>query len=258
MHDDDTKAPDEAAITPPLYQGKANDGRPLPPGAGLVMHPESHTWVVDLNAGKRHAEERAAETERCMAPSWPGELSYEVSGLGPWKITLFDGQLRPSYSQIYFESQVGPGEPFEEFDIRGHFAGQHNGLCGGALTGRLCLMTATHTGQVPVTVELHSAAPHLAEHWEDVVELSFHLEPWRVAIVPLLSNQHVPLPLPRGHYRLRCCARGMEAEWDQQPRRAEERYLLQFWRSSGRQPDSIVRVGSERARYLHREYGGRG
>lgn len=255
MHDDDTKAPDEAAITPPLYQGKANDGQPLPPGAGLVYVGDRGEWLVDLNAERRQNEQRAAELSRCTAPDWPGELPAQAGRDGPWVITLFDGDLRPSYSQIYLESEVAPGEPYVEHDIAAHFAGQHNGLCGGALPGRFCLMTATHTGRVPVTVELHSGTPALGESWEDVVELSLQVEPWRVAIVPLLSDQYVPLPLPRGHYRLRCSASGMVAEWDQQPRRAEERYQLQLWRSAAREPDRIVRVGSEWARYLHKTYG---
>ena len=255
MHDDNTNDPGGTAITPPLYRGKANDGTPLPPGAGLVMHDGSGVWQVDLHAEQRQADMRDAELRRCSAPAWPGDLPPEASGHGPWVVTLFDGELRPSHSQIYLESEVPPGEPGEEYDITAHFAGQHNGLCGGALPGRFCLMTATHTGRVPVTVELHSTAPALGESWEDVVELSMQVEPWRVALVPLLSDQYVPLPLPRGHYRLRCSARGMVAEWDQQPRQAEERYLLQLWRSAAREPDRIVRVGSEWARYLHKTYG---
>lgn len=255
MHDDDTNDPPPAATTPPLYQGKANDGRPWPPGAGLVYVGDRGEWLVDLNAEQRHDEQRAAELRRCTAPDWPGELPPQARSDGPWVITLFDGELRPSHSQIYLESEVAPGEPYEEHDIQAHFAGQHNGLCGGAIAGRFCLMTATHTGRVPVKVELHSGTPALDEAWEDVVELSLQVEPWRVALVPLLSDQYVRLPLPRGHYRLRCSARGMVAEWDQQPRRAEERYLLQLWRSAAREADRVVRVGSERARYLHQTYG---
>lgn len=257
MHEDDTNAPGGAAITPPLYQGKANDGTPLPPGAGLVMRADSGTWMVDLNHEKRQAEMRDAEVRRCTAPPWPGELPREASGSGPWAVTLFDGELHVSHSQIYLESEVAPGEPYKDHDIQEHFAAQRNGMCGGAVTGRVCLMTATHTGRVPLAVELHAAAPALDAQWEDVVELSFHVEPWRVAIVPLLGSDYVPLPLPRGHYRMRCCARGMLAGWDAGSRNGEERYLLQFWRSSEHQPDCIVRVGSERARYLHGEYGGR-
>ena len=255
MHDDDTRSQGGPGITPPLYQGKANDRQPLPPGAGLVYVGDRGEWLVDLNAEQQQREQRAAEVRRCSAPDWPGELPPEARSDGPWVITLFDGELRPSYSQIYLESEVAPGEPYVEYDIDAHFAGQHNGLCGGALAGRFCLMTATHTGRVPVTVELQSGARALDDAWEDVVELSLQVEPWHVAIVPLLSEQYVPLPLPRGHYRLRCSARGMLAEWDQQPRREEERYLLQLWRSAAREADRIVRVGSEWARYLHKTHG---
>lgn len=258
MHDDDTDPAHPATITPPLYQGKANDGQPLPPRAGLVYLADRGTWMVDLNAEKRRAEEHEAELRRCLAPDWPAELPHEVSGDGPWVATLFDGELNTSFSQIYVESQLGPGEPCAEYGILEHFAGQSNGLCGGALTGRLCLMTAKHTGRVPLVAELHSAEPPLDEQWEDAVELSFQVDPWRVAIVPLLTNECFPLPLPRGHYRLRCCARGLIAEWDTRPREVEERYLLQFWRSTGRRPDQVLRVGSAHARHQHGEYGGKG
>jgi len=247
----------EAAVTPPLYQSKAGAGQALPPGAGFVYLGSRGEWLIDLNAERRRAEAQAAELRRCTAPDWPGELPHEVQADAPWSVTLFDGVLHVSYSQVYVESQVAAGEACPEYDIPQHFAGQHNGLCGGALTGRLCLMTATHTGPVPLAVELHAAQPPLDAQWEDVVEVSFQVEPWRVAILPLLSFDGAPLPLPRGHYRLRCCARGMQAGWDVESPDGEERYLWQFWRSTGREADRIVRVGSERARYLHGEYGGR-
>ncbi len=257
MHDDDTDGPGQATITPPLYQGKANDGQPLPPGAGLVYVGDRGEWLVDLNAERRQAEMHDAEVRRRSALPWPGDLPCEVSGYGPWVVTLFDREVHVYSSQIYLESDVGPGEEGVPMDFVADFKGQRNGLCGAATPGRLCMVTGTHTGDVPLAIQLHSAPPPVDERWEDIVEVSFHVERWRVTLIPLLG-EGVPLPLPLGHYRARYCASGMDIELEPRLSACDERYLLQLWRSDGPEPDRIVQGGSARAGGWHSQLSQRG
>jgi hypothetical protein len=93
--------------------------------------------------------------------------------------TLFDDEVRVSYSQIYVVSDALP-------DMTEAFAGQSNGLCGAGVPGGLFLITGTHTGKVRFTVELHDDEPAAATtDWEEVVEVPYaptgpdtHLVQW--------------------------------------------------------------------------------
>lgn len=58
---------------------------------------------------------------------------------------LMRGDVWVHYGQIYVES--GQGSP----GLAEGFAGQENGLCGGAVAGTLFLITGLHTGDVGFT-----------------------------------------------------------------------------------------------------------
>ena len=71
---------------------------------------------------------------------------------------LHDGPLFLSYGQFSIL------EPMAEHpDLEDAFAGQRNGLCGGAVPGALHFMTGTHTGQIALRVEEYDEAPPLPE-----------------------------------------------------------------------------------------------
>ncbi len=76
------------------------------------------------------------------------------------------------YGQIYVRSrQADLRVPDPE--LHEYFAGQQNGLCGGAVPGCLFLITGLHTGTVGMVVELHDHPPAQDDSWEEIVEVSF-------------------------------------------------------------------------------------
>ena len=82
---------------------------------------------------------------------------------------LFDGEVPVEYSQVYVVSgRCESGDPMGDA-----FAGQVNGLCGGASPGFLFLRTGLTVGRIPFTFELHESEPPMDERWEDAVEVSF-------------------------------------------------------------------------------------
>jgi hypothetical protein len=76
------------------------------------------------------------------------------------------------YGQIYVRSgqaDLRVSDP----GLHEYFAGQQNGLCGGAVPGCLFLITGLHTGTVGFVVELHDQPPAQDDSWEEIVEVSF-------------------------------------------------------------------------------------
>lgn len=162
---------------------------------------------------------------------------------------LFDGRLLVDYGFIYVRAE----DDETDWSTGNHRRGQRNGLCGAATPGMLHLHTGTNMGDVSVRVELHTAAPTLDEQWEEVVEVSFHST---YDVVGLHTfDGFFELSLPRGQYRVRYCARGMDPAHDRgmpdadQP--AADSYLLQLWPAPPG-PDRILRQTSEIAGYWHR------
>ena len=167
-------------------------------------------------------------------------------------LTLFDETAGVHYGQIYVAGDDLP-------DMEAAFAGQSNGLCGAAQAGALFLMTATHTGSVRMTIELHGRDPGPApEVWEEVVEASYATPSGEVALVEWAGEQWWPLALPLepATLRVRYCAAGMDrarevmgADLDET---AGDRYLLQFWPVQGDPaPDVVVRETAAAATYWH-------
>ncbi|ALE81368.1 hypothetical protein WY02_26725 [Pseudonocardia sp. AL041005-10] len=164
--------------------------------------------------------------------------------------TLFRGEKDVGYSQFYLGTGI---EPVEGWTMDDCFAGQRNGLCGAAERGQLVLITGLHTGNVPVTVELHDTAPPVPDA-PDVVEVSFPITRGPVGLFSGFVDDHADLGLPPGFYRVRYSADGMDAARAMDCRiddaSALDDYLLQFWPAPA-EPDRVVRTGSEIARHRH-------
>ncbi|RKS09237.1 hypothetical protein DFP74_4970 [Nocardiopsis sp. Huas11] len=161
--------------------------------------------------------------------------------------TLFSGEAHVAYGQIYVSSEA------EGYDLGDHFAGQRAGLCGGAVPGHLFLLTGTHTGPVPLTVELGETEPPLdADAWEDIVEVSFRPVSGETVLAEWGGDAH-PLDLAETSYRVRYQCRGLDEAHDTtrvagDPVRDE--YLLRFWPSPPA-ADRVVKETSHAAAYWH-------
>ncbi|MFC9807961.1 hypothetical protein [Streptomyces griseoaurantiacus] len=165
--------------------------------------------------------------------------------------TPVSGEVHVSYSQLYVESDPeGPGADLDEA-----FVGQTVGICGAAAPGALFLVTGLHTGDVGFTVEVHEEPPAFDPDWEEVVEVSFRPVSAHTALVEWAGWDSWPLDLPEADYRVRYCARGMDAAHDLDTRSPDEpqvdSYLLQFWPAPPAS-DRIIRQTSGIAAYWHK------
>lgn len=162
------------------------------------------------------------------------------------------GDVWVHYGQIYVQSEhTDPRVPHPE--LHECFAGQQNGLCGGAVPGCLFLITGLHTGTVGFVVELHDQPPALDDSWEEIVEVSFR-SVGEASLVGWAGEWQWPLDLIDSDYRVRYCARGMDAGHAADTRADDEpeldHYLLQLW--PGRpEPDRVVEQTSAIAAYWH-------
>ena len=156
---------------------------------------------------------------------------------------LVPGPVNVTYGQIYVEPDDG-----DYIEMEAAFAGQTNGLCGAAQPQRLFLMTATHTGKVNFTVELHTEPPALNPEWDEIVEASITIGSEPIYLFEWAHENAYELPIPPGVYRVRYNVKGME--FDADPGRPEEQYCLQFW-PAPEMPDQILKVTSPCATYWH-------
>jgi hypothetical protein len=166
--------------------------------------------------------------------------------------TLVSGEVWVHYGQIYLRSgHADPGVPDPE--LHQYFAGQQNGLCGGAVPRCLFLITGLHTGTVGLVVELHDQPPALDESWEEIVEVSFR-SAGEASLVGWSGEWEWPLDLIETDYRVRYCATGMDAGHAADTRADDEpqldHYLLQFWPDPPG-PDRVVKQTSRIAAYWH-------
>ncbi len=161
-----------------------------------------------------------------------------------------DGEVSVHYGQIYVERDP---DDFN-MDLHDSFAGQQSGLCGAAVPGGLYLHTGLHTGGVGFTVEIHDEEPPLDPAWEDVVEVSFRPASDRSSLMQWGGEAYWDLDLEEIDYRVRYCAKGMDAGNKLDTRMKEPQqdcYLLQFWPGPPA-PDRIVKQTSSIAAYWHR------
>jgi len=162
---------------------------------------------------------------------------------------LFDDSVHVHYGQVYVTS----GDTWDLPLPRNAFRGQLNGLCGAADAGRLFLVTGLHTGDVGFRVELWDGEPTLDERWEEVVEVSFTPSGAGVALTQWAGERSFSLNLPKADYRVRYCARGMQAGRDADTLLEGpplDVYCLAFW-AAAPAPDRIVRQTSAVAEYWH-------
>ncbi|WP_308407496.1 hypothetical protein [Streptomyces olivochromogenes] len=161
-----------------------------------------------------------------------------------------EGEVSVHYGQIYVESDPDSYGP----DLAEAFAGQSSGLCGAAIPGTLWLTTGLHTGEVGFTVEVHEDPPRLDPEWEDVVEVSFRPVSDSTALVLWGGMGDWDLGLEETDYRVRYCAKDMDAARERDTRLDDEpqldSYLLQFWPAPP-SPDRVLKQTSGSAAYWH-------
>lgn len=141
-----------------------------------------------------------------------------------------------------------------------NFTGQVNGLVGAAAPDGVYLNLARRSGGSSVRIVLVDVPPGIGGPlWEDIVEVStsipagqaLHWWGWAGMSGGVLAG------LEPGSYRLRASARGRDTGRDDDySDRVLDFYLLEMWPAAW-QPDAILRVGSDDAKYWHREVGGR-
>ncbi len=165
---------------------------------------------------------------------------------------LFNGEVDVHYGFINVHHVLRD----HDWEIGEEYRGQANGLCGAAVPGLLSLVTGLHTGEVGFTVELHAAEPPLDDTWEEIVEVSFTAAKKKMGLHGFQSQYE--FTLPKGEYRVRYCARGMDEGRDEDTLDGDpvDFYLLQFW-PGPIAPDSILRQTSKAAAYWHRARRGR-
>lgn len=170
---------------------------------------------------------------------------------------LLDEVIDTDYGQfnLMWSNDIGFDGNFDRF-----FDGQVNGLVGAADAGGVYLNFARLSGGSQVRLALLDSKPDLPPpRYEDVVEVSVTIPPdaalWWMSWAGEMSGTLDDVPA--GAYRLRVSAHGRDAgSQDESADGVIDEYLLELWPSALRD-DEVLRVGSEDARYWHREVGSR-
>ncbi|MGW7405928.1 hypothetical protein ACWGI9_19700 [Streptomyces sp. NPDC054833] len=135
------------------------------------------------------------------------------------------GPVPVQYHQFQINDEDGPAGP----DLpRGH-----NGLIE-VQDGIATVHTGIHTGDVDVTVTLHTDVPQPGDAgWDEIVELSLHSLSGELMVRGLMDDLDEELPVLSfdgpGDYRLRIHARGRDTAIDLAPDEITEWYLIQVW-----------------------------
>ncbi|BAL89000.1 hypothetical protein AMIS_37800 [Actinoplanes missouriensis 431] len=137
----------------------------------------------------------------------------------------------------------------EPVDSGAAWLGQENGLCGAAVPGQLELRMATHTGWVPLRVELHDGEPPVDDAWDEIVEALFRPAHGEVHL-EIGDGDLYRLALPPGAYMVRYNVRGVDGA-DVSEDAPDSSYLLQFW-PAPLAPDRIVKESTSWAAWHHR------
>ena len=172
-------------------------------------------------------------------------------------IVLLDDVVFTDYGQ--FDLVWGHGPGFDGQPDK-YFRDQVNGVVGAAHPSGVYLNLARRSGGSRVRIVLLDAAPpSRPDGYADVVEVSTAVPPgadprW----ASWAGETSGPLAgLAAGSYRLRVSAKGRDAGADGEfAEGVVDEYLLELW-PAATAPDEIPSVGSENARYWHREWGGR-
>jgi hypothetical protein len=159
---------------------------------------------------------------------------------------VFEGLVHTAYMQLYLTT--GQEVPLPD----DAFVAQVNGLSGAAIPGTLFLVTATHTGAIPVRIVLLDDEP-VPGHWEEIVDVSLVPSGRGAAFSGWAANPSATFDLPAASYRARWSARGMDAARDAtatEEAPALDAYELALWPAAVA-PDRIVRRTSAAAGYWH-------
>ena len=116
---------------------------------------------------------------------------------------------------------------------------EHNGLIE-VQDGIATIHTGIHTGDVDVTVTLHTNAPQPGDtQWDEITELSLHSASGGLMVRGLMDDLDEELPVLSfagpGDYRLRIHARGRDTAIDLAPDEITEWYLIQVWPASAQE-----------------------
>ncbi|MGW4439112.1 hypothetical protein ACWELO_25685 [Streptomyces sp. NPDC004596] len=135
------------------------------------------------------------------------------------------GLVPVQYHQFQISDEDGPAGP--------DLPRTHNGLLE-VQDGIATVHTGIHTGDVDVTVTLHTDAPEPGgTGWEEIVEVSLHSVSGELMVRGLMDDLDEELPVLSfagpGDYRLRIHARGRDTATDHAPCEVTEHYLLQAW-----------------------------
>jgi hypothetical protein len=140
-----------------------------------------------------------------------------------------------------------------------YFAGQVNGLVRAGDANGVYLHLGRRSGGSHVQVALLDSPPtEPNDSWEYVVEVPVLIpEQSHVQITSWAAESTWDLEVPGASYRLRVSARGRDVgAADEFAEGVVDHYLLELWPAPP-QPDAIVRIGSDDARYWHAEWGSR-
>jgi hypothetical protein len=168
---------------------------------------------------------------------------------------IFDGTISVSYGQAYVFTYRGA-----DFHLDDCFVGQNNGLCGTAFPGVIWLTTGLHSGEVNLSIEVFEAPPPFTDEWEEIVEAPFSIgseaDEEGARIDNWYGDRVCKIPIPRGNYRVRYCARKMDQANDIDTLVEGEpidSYGLYFWPAE-LSPDAVIKQKSHTARYWHRMF----
>jgi hypothetical protein len=160
---------------------------------------------------------------------------------------VFEGLVNTAYAQLYLTT--GQAEIPNPDDA---FVGQANGLSGATTPGAVFLITATHTGAIPVRIVLLDDEPAPGE-WEEIVDVSLVPDRQDASFSGWAGDPSATFELPAGSYRVRWSGRGMDAARDMTATEMEpalDAYELALW-PAAIALDRIVRRTSAAAGYWH-------
>ncbi|MEU1409064.1 hypothetical protein ABZ471_43635 [Streptomyces sp. NPDC005728] len=135
------------------------------------------------------------------------------------------GLVPVQYHQFQINDEDGPAGP--------DLPREHNGLVV-VQDGIATVHTGIHTGDVDVTVALHTDAPQSWDAgWDEIVEVSLRSASGELMVRGLMDDLDEELPVLSfdgpGDYRLRIHARGRDTAIDLAPDEVTEWYLIQVW-----------------------------
>ncbi|MEU7061999.1 hypothetical protein [Streptomyces sp. NPDC046197] len=126
------------------------------------------------------------------------------------------------YHQFQISDEAGPAGPDVPYT--------HNGLVE-LQDGITTVHTGIHTGDVAVTISLHTDTPQRGDaEWDEIVEVSLHSASGDLMVRGLMDDLDEELPALSfdgpGHYRLRIHARGRDTAIDLAPDEITEYYFI--------------------------------